>query len=576
MNKLSFFGPKTVISTRFRAVFTAAMFSMVSAYLLILTDNVAAGQLVGEEAVMSMTLVFPLLTFIIFVSYLIADGLAMLLSYAMGRGDQEQVDRLFSMGVLLALGMGALFALGMWGLRGSLLAFWDISPNLMSYAQDYYDGLLLYAPLMFLNVFFYTVFVAEGQERVCVLGAVCTFVVNVLLDIGLCLRIGVMGVGLATTCGLAAAVLIQLYFLRGGRSRLHFRWCWQTKAVLQGVFYSVYHSLDTLLLALLPVALSSCVLQHFSESYIIVVTVTVNLLTLIVALYTGVVDCLQPMVCQYHAENNLPSIQKTMSTGIRATNLISVSIMLLGMAVADFLPRLFGVSDEQLIAEVSMAVRGFLLCIVFLGCTLMYSNYYIYIERRNYGACLKVLLLLVFPYIGMEVGADYSLSGMLLGTGAGFGAACAFNWWWTRKAGCLLLDRETLTRQSSYDVDCNVDAVVALSHLVKRRMLTQGLSLRQANLLALLVEELGMHAVQRAAMVPFQLEFSILLGKSPADDITMIVRDNGAPYDIIKATQQGKYSLREYFIESITAHFPRRHYWVSGDENRLTLVIPGA
>ena len=100
MSRFSFWGEKTVISTRFRSVFAAAMFSMASAYVLILTDNVAAGQLVGENAVVSMTLVFPLITFIIFVSYLIADGLAMMLSYAQGRGDRERVNQLFSMGVL--------------------------------------------------------------------------------------------------------------------------------------------------------------------------------------------------------------------------------------------------------------------------------------------------------------------------------------------------------------------------------------------------------------------------------------------------------------------------------------------
>lgn len=573
MKGLSFFGPKTVISTRFRSVFTAAMFSMVSAYTLILTDNVAAGQLVGEGAVMSMTLVVPLITFIIFVSYLIADGLAMMLSYAMGRGDREQVDRLFSMGVLLALGMGALFVAGMWGLRTQLLAFWDISPQLMGYAQDYYTGLLLYAPLLFLNVFFYTVFVAEGQERVCVIGAICTFVVNALLDILLCLKIGVMGVGIATTCGLGASILVQLYFLQGGRSRLHFRWYWKTQDVLHGIFYSFYHSLDTLLLALLPAALSNCVLDHFNESHIIVVTVTVNLLTLIVALYTGLVDCLQPMVCQYHAEKNLHSIQKTMAVGLRATNIISLSLMALGMVLAGFLPQLFGVRDEAIIAEASMAVRWFLLFIVFLGCTLMYSNYYIYIEKRNYGACLKVLLLLGFPYIGMELGADYSLSGMMLGTSAGFLAAYGFNLWWTRKSGSLFLDREMLARQYSYDIDCSVDAVMSLSRQVEDTMTKLGLSVRRTKLLSLLVEEIGLFANQRAAGNLFQLEFSLLLGAKNEENITVIVRDNGAPYDLLKGTKQGTYSFREYFIESITAKFPRRRYWESGDENRMTLVI---
>jgi Na+-driven multidrug efflux pump len=69
--------------------------------------------------------------------------------------------------------------------------------------------------------------------------------------------------------------------------------------------------------------------------------VAVNLLTLIIALYTGLVDCLQPMICQYHAEENLHSIQKTMDIGIRATVIISLLFTALGMALAGFLPLLF-------------------------------------------------------------------------------------------------------------------------------------------------------------------------------------------------------------------------------------------
>ena len=540
MSRFSFWGEKTVISTRFRSVFAAAMFSMASAYVLILTDNVAAGQLVGENAVVSMTLVFPLITFIIFVSYLIADGLAMMLSYAQGRGDRERVNQLFSMGVLLAVGVGLAFVAGMFFFRENLLAFWAISPQLMGYARDYYNGLLFYAPLMFLNVFFYTVF---------------------------------MGVGIATSCGLLAAVLVQLYFLNGGRSRLRFRWYWHTKDVAYGVVYSFYHSLDTLFLSLLPVALSSCVISHFGEEHMIVVTVAVNLLTLIIALYTGLVDCLQPMICQYHAEENLHSIQKTMDIGIRATVLISLLFTALGMALAGFLPLLFGVRDEQMIAETGAAVRCFLLFIVFLGCTLMYSNYYIYIEKRNYGALLKVLLLLGFPYVGMEMGALCSMNEMWLGTGAGFVLAYVFNAFWTGSKGKLFLDKEKLARQYSYDTDCTVEKVVALSRQVAEDMAVADITAQQRNLLTVLVEEIGTHASSRAKDKPFQMEFSILLGKEPASALTLIVRDNGSPYDIIKTAQQGKFSYQDYFIESITVNCLRRVYLASGDENRMILRI---
>lgn len=79
------FNEKTVISTRFKSVFVASMISIVSSYILVLTDNVVAGQFVGDDAVASMTLIFPIFTMILFIAYLISDGLAMMASYAQGK-----------------------------------------------------------------------------------------------------------------------------------------------------------------------------------------------------------------------------------------------------------------------------------------------------------------------------------------------------------------------------------------------------------------------------------------------------------------------------------------------------------
>jgi hypothetical protein len=186
---------------------------------------------------------------------------------------------------------------------------------------------------------------------------------------------------------------------------------------------------------------------------------------------------------------------------------------------------------------------------------------------------LKVLLLLGFPYVGMEMGALCSMNEMWLGTGAGFVLAYVFNALWTGSKGKLFLDKEKLSRQYSYDTDCTMKAVVSLSERVAADMAAVDISAHQRALLTVLVEEIGMHASMRAADKPFQMEFSILLGKKPADDLTLIVRDNGKPYDIIKATEQGTYTFQEYFIEALTSRFHSRRYLAGGDENRMIMQI---
>ncbi len=55
------------------------------------------------------------------------------------------------------------------------------------------------------------------------------------------------------------------------------------------------------------------------------------------------------------------------------------------------------------------------------------------------------------------------------------------------------------------------------------------------------------------------------------DKITLIIHDNGEPYDVIKSAQGSKFDFREFFIEGVTANVVSRQYFASGDENRVFL-----
>lgn len=569
---------KTVITTRFWSVFLASMFSMVSSYLLILTDNVVAGQMVGEDAVMGMTLVFPVVTTITFISYLIADGLVMLYSYAKGRGDREEETRLFSLGIILSVVTGILFTVIFAGFREEILSFWDISEHLRIYAHDYYTGLLLFAPAMYIDTFLYTVFIAEGNEKVCVVASVVSFAVNVVLDVVLCVHLGVFGIGIASTAGLIASTLVQLWYLTGGRSQLRVIWYFDLRKTLMGVWYSFYHAVDTLLLAILPVILSAFVLTRFGEESIIIVTVGMNLLELVIAVYTGMVDCLQPMVCQYHAENSLHSIKKTMDVGMFATVAVSLVMAALGILFDRYLPFLFGVKETEMTQEIAEAMRCFLPFMAFLGSTLMYSNYYVYIEERNYGAFLKTILMLVFPLAGMYLGAMVSMNGMWLGMGISFIAAFLLNWalthrWPGSRKGLLLMDDRALKQQFSSDFDSTPESVTDLIRKAGDRIQVFVTDTNKCDLLLFLMEQLGLHAAERAGKEPFQLEVSVFPADTGTNSVRMIVRDNGTPYDIFEAVSEGTTSQREALIDSLTADIESRQYVESGDENRLMLQM---
>lgn len=577
MKFLTELGRKTVISTRFFSVFGASMVAMTTSYILILTDNVVAGQLVSDEAVAAMSLVFPLLPMLFFVSYLIADGLGMMAAYAQGRDDRIAVNRFFSQGTILSLGLGICLFVLLWCFQEEILAFWEISSELMTYARAYYSTLKWLPLVIFLNIFFYTFLVQEGEEQICAQASIVAFGVNVVLDIVLCYELGVMGIGLATVIGTLTSCLVQCRFLFSAKSRLNFSLYWDFRQILQGFAYSLYHSIDTLYLSLLPILMSTYVIARWGESHIIVVTVITNVLVLVIALYTGVVDCLQPMVCQYYSEGNLFCIKKTMGLGIAATIAISLAVTVMGAIGAPILPYIFGVDDEYIALEATQSLRMFLIFMVFLGITLMYSNYYIYIKHWNHGLLVKTLLLLVLPAVGMLLGDFQGINGMWLGVGGAFAAAYAINLIWVKLRyqgnNLLLMDETQMNRQLSYDINTVKEDVMDLSMKVVADLQELGVPSKKRIHIRLLVEEIGMHAVERAEGQVFQMEISMLLSRDPAGVIKMSVRDNAPPYDIIAAAEQGSFSWREHFIESITANLPKRHYLSAGDENRFMLEI---
>ncbi len=547
---------KTVIGERFRAVFTASIASMAIAYVLLLTDNIVAGQFVGDEAVAAMTLVAPIMTLIFFLSYMVADGLAMMFSYAKGNNDRRKANELFGMGTEVSVAAGIIVTLVLVVFREEILSLWKISPQLMTYAVDYYRGLMFVALPCMLNIYFYTIYVAEGEENICLKASIAMFVVNMAGDILLGYKFGLLGIAIATTVGNLVSFLYHVPYLFSKNCQLRFVRYWNGEEFWRGIFYSWYHSMDTLCLALLPVIFSAFVIFRFGEQHLIIVTVIVNMITLLIAIYTGIVDCLQPMVCQYHAEGALHSVRKTMHLGITSTIAVTAVLILFSFVFAEVLPGLFGVApEEKLYSEAVYAVRIFMPFTIFLGVTLMFANYYIYVERLNLGALIKFLLLLVLPSAGLIAGF-FGIKFLWAGVGFSFIVALILNRLITRnKFGLLLIDPKIFSRQFSFDTTAAPENLPALtSELEKFFSRIKFDDERKIFLMTLTEKIFNVYATRNKN---FQLEVSII---PDGDEMILIFRDNGEPVNPSEQFGRLLDNVRE------------KNYITGGDENKLVII----
>ena len=233
------------------------------------------------------------------------------------------------------------------------------------------------------------------------------------------------------------------------------------------------------------------------------------------------------------------------------------------MIFAEFLPGLFGVSREEILyADAVLAARIFLPFTVFLGVTLMFSNYYIYVERLNLGALIKVLLLLILPSAGMFAGM-FGHWQMWLGVGCSFIFALLLNKLLTlNKFGVLLMDSRILKQQFSFDTPAVRENFPALSKALGKYFSHMNFNVGRKNFLTALVAELfQLYAARQEKL--FQLEISII----PAEhSMTIIFRDNGSAKNPLEQNlspnlRQILYSVRE------------KKYMIDGDENKFIVVV---
>ena len=193
---------------------------------------------------------------------------------------------------------------------------------------------------------------------------------------------------------------------------------------------------------------------------------------------------------------------------------------------------------------------------VFLGVTLMISNYYIYIERLNLGAVIKTLLLLILPSVGILTGL-LGLQFLWVGVGMSFIVSLILNWLITRnKFGLLLIDNKELVRQFMFDTQNSSENLPTLITELKNFSANIGLNDERKTLLLGYVEKIfGFYAEHKDI---FQMEVSVI---PAANSTTLIVRENGN-------TENPLNSLGRFFYD-----VSEKSYLISGDENKLVVVF---
>ena len=571
---------KSVISERFKSILTAATVAMATSYLLVLSECIIAGNMIGEEAVAAIALVAPVIPFLQFIGELIAAGTFSLISYAGGKGDEEEINRLYSQAMTLAVAVGFILTLLFVVFRVQILSYWDVSADLMTYADAYYAGVMIRPIIAFIELFLMPLLLIEGQEKRNLVASVVKVIAGIALEIVLCNSLGLFGISLATTISLAIALVIEASYLFTKDCPLKYKFYLNFKKLRKVFSLSICVAIPELFLTLLPFVVTSYLITNFDETIIAIFAMINTIINLAVAIFYGLDDVIQSMGCLYLGEKNIHGIKKVMNLCIKAAIAEGILMAAVLIIFADKVALAFGITEPRTLDLAVAAIRIYSVFLIALFVTMTYSFYYLYINRKFMSVTLQFLLLFMFPVVCVYIfGGILGLNGVWFGLGFGILLEFPINLFiihiinkisdGTLK-GLLLLEEDRMSRQVSYDILAAEKDVMNLVYKLEQDLSSWNLDSKTLHRIQFFIEELGLDAVERANLKSFNIEVTIT--RENDGHIELIVRDNGELVDITNEDEAPK-SFRMYVMSQVASSMPYKSYILIGGENKTVLKI---
>ena len=553
---------------RFRSLVLTASFAMAIEYLMLLSDSIIVGNMLGETALAGLNIVTPLFSIVVFVGTVISVGTTVCYSFEMGKLDKEAADRYFGQGIIAAVGAGIILFLVIFFMKDSFLAYYNPSPEIYAYAEQYYGCFRFVALIMPIYVTLVDTVYNDGDELICSLSYALQIGGNIISSVLLCRMIGIAGVSLGSVIGclLSMSVLIIHFFRKC--SSLRFVWFISPKTMLEIIKYSVVDAGMYLFLAVQLLVFNKLIIHYFGSEYLPVLTVVVSLVEMTV-IFDGLGQALEPFVAVYNGEGNTKGIKAGMKIAEKYAAAEGIAATVLLLIFAGFFVRLFGVEEPQLAAMAKTAVRIIAFSMPFSAICFLYTSYYLYMKRIGLSLVISALNDLVFPLmLAVPMGILTGINGMWAGLMLSYPlavvcAAIIVN----RARGTLsfplMLDPGLDEKVYFFDAELTEKEIVKLRGEAEEVLRDNNVSKKTILNVMLIIEDACLLIKEKNGNRTVTCECTLIID----DEITMILRDDGTIFDITD-TEADISSLRQFVVAGIMEKQQQRRYLKTSGLNR--------
>ena len=523
------------MSKKFYSMLLGGTLAMMVVSIMLMSDSIIAGAVIGSDAVAGVTLVTPLYSFAAFFGSVISLGVPILYAQEMGKFNKDRADHVFGLGLLLAIVVGIVLFILTSLFGTAYLRSYSPSEEILAQAQGYLSWMHFTILVLPIQTLMSAAVYSDGDETVSTIANVAQGIGNIAFSILLSRSMGTRGIGLASFAFNAVSFGILLIHFTKKSNSLRWNLYFDFGLVKQVVRYSIIDSSSYLFLAVFTAALNAFISGRFGAEYLILAS-AVTLIREFQLLYEGIGEAVGPIFSVYVGEENHEGLKSSYALANRAAIVEGIAVTLLLVLIAPLVPRFLNVTDPTLVRWVTICIRLCALGSAFMSLLYLVTSYYLVIDQIALGTAACALRDVVLSVgLGVLLGVAFGLTGMLIGLAIAPAVAWGLLMLYLRarygKDDCPLLLSKVPGSDRSWLFQLEVEPVqiIDLQKKVEAVLLENSVDKRTVGSVKLLIEELYVLIAEKNAGKTVLSECTVFLRD---EGVQIITKDDGVLFDI--------------------------------------------
>lgn len=373
----------------------------VSCYILADTFFVSKG--LGTNGLTALNLAIPIYNFIHGSGLMLGMGGATKFSIYKSQGRSRDIDCIYTNTLYLAALLSALFFLTGLLFSGQLSLLLGADGTVFAMTETYLRWLLLFAPAFILNDVFLCYVRNDGSPQLAMVAMLIGSFANIVLDYVFIFpfRMGIFGAIFAT--GLSPIISIAVmspHWLRK-RHSFHLIKVKPDAAVMgQTVSLGFPSLIAQLSSGIVMITFNALILGITGNTGVAAYGVVANISLVVVAVYTGISQGMQPLVSSAYGRGNRQQMREVLRYALGTTLAVSSLVYLFLFVFASPVAAVFNSERDPILQQIAVSgLKLYFLSVPFAGYNIILATYFTSIERALPAHVLSLLrgLILIIP-----------------------------------------------------------------------------------------------------------------------------------------------------------------------------------